>query len=161
MSRTGSGIMEHGKPHRLMAVWTAAHDNGWVTSVVENPDGSFAAWAAPDGESAGVYTIQPDVDSGQAAAEAALQRHTGHDGCSDGCSLWEVRTYAVFDRRRKTESRADGARGGSGAADGVEARRGCLIYARQPLPKSIYRRARSSGEKSFSRKNLLISCPSC
>ena len=63
MSRTGSGIAEHGKPHRLMAVWTAAHDNGWVTSVVENPDGSFAAWAAPDGEGAGVYTIQPDVAS--------------------------------------------------------------------------------------------------
>ena len=76
MSRTGSGIVEHGKPHRLMAVWTAAHDNGWVTSVVENPDGTFAAWAAPDGEGAGVYTIQADVDSGKAAAEAALQRHT-------------------------------------------------------------------------------------
>ena len=85
MSRTESGIIEHGKPHRLMAVWTAAHDNGWVTSVVENPDGSFAAWAAPDGEGAGVYTIQADVDSGKAAAEAALQRHTGHDGCSNGC----------------------------------------------------------------------------
>jgi hypothetical protein len=98
--------VEHGKPHRLMAVWTAAHDNGWVTSVVENPDGSFAAWAAPDGEGAGVYTIQPDVDSGKTAAEAALQRHTAHDGCSEHCSLWEVRTYAVFDRRRKTESRA-------------------------------------------------------
>ena len=105
MSRMASGIAEHGKPHRLMAVWTAAHDNGWVTSVVENPDGSFAAWAAPDGEGAGIYTIQADVDSAKAAAEAALQRHTGHDGCSDVCSLWELRTYAVFDRR-KAESRA-------------------------------------------------------
>ena len=106
MSRMGSGILEHGKPHRLMAVWTAAHDNGWVTSVVENPDGTFAAWAAPDGENAGVYTIEPDVDRGKTAAEAALERHTGHDGCSNGCSLWEVRTYAVFDRRKKIESRA-------------------------------------------------------
>lgn len=106
MFRTGTGITEHGKPHRLMAVWTATHDNGWVTSVVENPDGTFAAWAAPDGEGAGVYTIQPDVASGKTAAENALHRHTGHDGCSGDCSLWEVRNYAVFDRRRRTESRA-------------------------------------------------------
>ena len=105
MSRTGSGITEHGRPNRLMAVWTATHDNGWLTSVVENPDGTFAAWAAPDGESAGVYTIQPDVDSGRSAAESALRRHTGHEGCSDGCTVWQVRTYAVFDRRRRTESR--------------------------------------------------------
>src|SRR5215204_1232825 len=101
MSRTGSGIMEHGKPHRQMAVWTAAHDNGWLTSVVENPDGTFAAWAAPDGESAGIYTVQPDVESGRAAAETALRRHTHHECCSDACSAWQVRTYAVFDRRRR------------------------------------------------------------
>ena len=105
MSRT-SGITEHGRPHRLMAVWSATHGNGWQTSVVENPDGTFAAWAAPDGESAGVYTIQPDVESGKAAAAKALQRHTGHHSCSDACSRWQVRTYAVFDRRRRTESRA-------------------------------------------------------
>ena len=105
MARTGSGITEHGKHHRLMAVWTATHDNGWLTSVVENPDGTFAAWAAPDGESAGVYTIKPDVDGGKASAEAALRRHTGHEGCSGACSTWQLRTYAVFDRR-KNESRA-------------------------------------------------------
>jgi hypothetical protein len=105
MSRRGSGIAEHGKPHRLMAVWTATHDNGWLTSVVENPDGTFAAWAAPDGESAGLYTIKTDVDGGKASAEGALRRLTGHEGCSGSCSAWQLRTYAVFDRR-KAESRA-------------------------------------------------------
>ena len=106
MARTGSGMTEHGRPHRMMAVWTATHDNGWLTSVVENPDGTFAAWASPDGESAGVYTIQADVDRGRSAAESALRRLAGHEACSDGCTVWQVRTYAVFDRRRKTESRA-------------------------------------------------------
>ena len=42
MSRT-SGITEHGRPHRLMAVWSATHGNGWQTSVVENPDGTYVA----------------------------------------------------------------------------------------------------------------------
>ena len=105
MARTGSRIMEHGRPHRLMAVWTATHDNGWLTSVVENPDGTFAAWAAPDGECAGVYIVTPDVAAGKMSAEGALRRHTGHDGCSDACSTWQLRSYAVFDRRRN-ESRA-------------------------------------------------------
>ena len=105
MARRGSGITEHGKPHRLMAVWTATHDNGWLTSVVENPDGTFAAWAAPDGDAAGVYTVQPDVEGGKMSAEGALRRHTGHDGCSEACTTWQLRSYAVFDRR-KNESRA-------------------------------------------------------
>jgi hypothetical protein len=90
---------EHGRPHRLMAVWTARHDNGWLTSVVENPNGSFAAWAAPEGESGGVYSIQEEAEAGKEAAAASLRRESDHTECSDACSAWAVQTYAVFDRR--------------------------------------------------------------
>jgi hypothetical protein len=89
----------HGRPHRLMAVWTARHDNGWVTSVVENPNGSFAAWAAPDGEGGGVYSIVDQVEEGKKAATDSLRRDAGHGECSGGCTGWSLRTYAVFDRR--------------------------------------------------------------
>ena len=82
-----------------MAVWTARHDNGWVTSVVENPNGSFAAWAAPDGEGGGVYSIVDEAEDGKTAAAASLARETGHNGCSLRCTGWAFRTYAVFDRR--------------------------------------------------------------
>jgi hypothetical protein len=89
----------HGIPNRLMAVWTARHDNGWVTSVVENPNGSFAAWAAPDGEGGGVYSIVEEAEDGKKAAAASLVRETGHATCSRRCAEWSLRTYAVFDRR--------------------------------------------------------------
>jgi hypothetical protein len=82
-----------------MAVWTARHDNGWVTSVVENPNGSFAAWAAPDGEGGGVYSIVDEAEDGKKAAAASLVRATGHRACSRRCTGWSLRTYAVFDRR--------------------------------------------------------------
>jgi hypothetical protein len=89
----------HGIPNRLMTVWTARHDNGWVTSVVENPNGSFAAWAAPDGEGGRVYSIVEEAEDGKTAAAASLVRETGHTSCSRRCAGWSLRTYAVFDRR--------------------------------------------------------------
>ena len=89
----------HAIPNRLMAVWTARHDNGWVTSVVENPNGSFAAWAAPDGQGGGVYSIVEEAEDGRKAAAASLVRETGHTSCSRRCAEWSLRTYAVFDRR--------------------------------------------------------------
>ena len=82
-----------------MAVWTACHDNGWVTSVVENPNGSFAAWAAPDRQGGGVYSIVDEAEDGKQAAAASLARATGHRACSQRCTGWSLRTYAVFDRR--------------------------------------------------------------
>ena len=84
----------------MMTVWTAAHGNGWTASVVENPDGSFAAWAAPDGQDAGVYTVLADVEDAKRAADAALRRLTRHHACTGRCGGWQLRTYAVFDRRR-------------------------------------------------------------
>jgi hypothetical protein len=82
-----------------MAVWTASHDNGWVTSVVENPNGSFAAWAAPDGQGVGVYSILDDAEEGKKAATGSLRRDAGHSACSGRCTGWSLRTCAVFDRR--------------------------------------------------------------
>src|SRR5687768_16443948 len=37
-----------GSEWRPLGIWTNIHDNGWVTKAVENPDGTFVAWAAPD-----------------------------------------------------------------------------------------------------------------
>lgn len=102
MSRAGRSEVSggtHGIPNRRMAVWTARHDNGWVTSVVENPNGSFAAWAAPDGAGGGVYSIVEEAEDGKKAAAASLVRETGHTSCSRRCAGWSLRTYAVFDRR--------------------------------------------------------------
>jgi len=33
---------------RRLAAWKNRHDNGWSTHVIENLDGTFSAWAAPD-----------------------------------------------------------------------------------------------------------------
>ena len=95
----------HGRPHRMMAVWTASHDNGWVTSVVENPNGSFAAWAAPDGQGGGVYSILDEAEEGKQAATASLRRNAGHTDCTGRCTGWSLRTYAVFDRRPGSATR--------------------------------------------------------
>jgi hypothetical protein len=61
-------------PHRLMRVWRAKHDNGWATMVVENPDGRFSAWAAPDGKPVFVYTVEQEAYRGKMAAKAALEQ---------------------------------------------------------------------------------------
>ena len=85
----------HGRPHRMMAVWTAGHDNGWVTSVVENPNGSFAAWAAPDGQGGGVYSILDEAEEGKRAATASLRRDAGHTDCH-----WSLHRLVAEDLRR-------------------------------------------------------------
>ena len=84
-----------------MALWTATHDNRWMTTVVENPDGTFAAWAAPPGEIMAVDAVEPAAEAGKAAARDALARKSGHHRCSRRCSPWTLRTYPVFDRRTR------------------------------------------------------------
>jgi hypothetical protein len=32
-------------PETRLVVWEAGHDNGWTTIVMEQPDGTFVAWA--------------------------------------------------------------------------------------------------------------------
>ena len=41
---------------RHLVVWEARHDNGWTT-LVEQPDGTFVAWAGPD-ETVDVDTLE-------------------------------------------------------------------------------------------------------
>lgn len=105
MQRQRRGTSAYGKPHRMMAVWTATHDNGWQTHVVENPDGSFAAWAAPAGEDRTV-AVAALAEQAKRSAAATLLEHTGHDACSPSCSRWLLRTYAVFDRAALASARS-------------------------------------------------------
>ena len=30
---------------RRLVIWQAKHDNGWISVVAEQPDGTFVAWA--------------------------------------------------------------------------------------------------------------------
>ena len=82
-----------------MTLWTALHDNRWTTTVVENPDGTFSAWAAPDGETRRVDAVEHGAETAKRAADLALARETGHTECSPDCRSWSRRTYTVFDRR--------------------------------------------------------------
>ena len=43
--------------HRRLIVWEARHDNGWTTIVMEQPDGTFVAWAGL-GETVGVDYVE-------------------------------------------------------------------------------------------------------
>jgi hypothetical protein len=42
---------------RRLVVWEARHDNGWPTLVLEQPDGTFVAWAGL-GEAIGVDYVE-------------------------------------------------------------------------------------------------------
>jgi hypothetical protein len=99
MNGRGRRRSQSGGQHRLMQVWNATHDNGWSTMVVENPNGSFAAWAAPSGQPVVGYAIEPEAHRGKVAATTALAQSTGHAECSDRCSRWARKTYPVFDWR--------------------------------------------------------------
>jgi uncharacterized ferredoxin-like protein len=78
---------------RRLEVWTATHDTGWVTQAVENPDGTYAAWALP---TAAVVSdpdyVERDAENARRAAEFALARKTGHRTCSAACSGWALHT---------------------------------------------------------------------
>jgi hypothetical protein len=76
--------------------WIARHDNGWITLVEERPNGTWGAWAHPEG--APVLDpdyIEMDDLSAQAAAEFALREKSGHDQCAAGCSGWELHTHST------------------------------------------------------------------
>jgi len=83
-------------PHtRHLVIWEASHDNGWTTLVMEQTDGTFAAWAGPD-ETVGVDYVEDCPEHAQAAAMFALKRKTGHAGCSIRCSPFEMRIHAMI-----------------------------------------------------------------
>ena len=82
---------------RVMCLWTAVHDNGWVTKAVENPDGSYSAWATTDPDALGpVDFVEDGPENGKRAAEYALRQRTGHEHCSDACSGWTVHTHLMI-----------------------------------------------------------------
>ena len=75
---------------RALAVWTNVHDNGWVATAAETPDGTYAAWAAPDATAMAVDYVEDGRENGKRAAEFALARRSGHDQCSSICTGWRV-----------------------------------------------------------------------
>ena len=83
-------------PHsRRLLVWEARHDNGWTTVVMEQPDGTFIAWAGV-GEAIGVDYVEDTPEHAQAAAMFALKRKSGHAECSPRCGDWEMRTHTML-----------------------------------------------------------------
>jgi hypothetical protein len=73
-----------------MHSWIARHDNGWITLVEDRGDGTWAAWALPEGApTASPDYIEMDDVTAKAAAEFALRQRSAHKACSDNCSGWE------------------------------------------------------------------------
>ena len=75
-------------------VWEARHDNGWITLVIEQPDGTFIAWAGT-GDAIGVDYVEDSPEFARAAALFALKRKSGHAACSERCSDFEMRTQVM------------------------------------------------------------------
>ena len=80
---------------RRLVVWEARHDNGWITLVMEQPDGTFVAWAGL-GHTIGVDYVEDSPEHAQAAATFALKRKSGHAECSPRCSEPEMRTHTML-----------------------------------------------------------------
>jgi hypothetical protein len=80
---------------RRLVVWEARHDNGWITIVMAQPDGTFVAWAWP-GETVGVDYVEDSPEHAEAAAMFALKRKSGHAECSPRFSASEMRTHTML-----------------------------------------------------------------
>ena len=81
--------------NRRLILWEARHDNGWTTLVMEQPDGTFVAWAGP-GEAIGVDYVEDTPEHAQAAAMFSLNRKSGHGEGSSRCGSWEMRTHTML-----------------------------------------------------------------
>jgi len=79
---------------RRLVVWEARHDNGWITLVIEQPDGTFIAWAGT-GDGIGVDYVEDSPEFARAAALFALKRKSGHAACSERCSDFEMRAQVM------------------------------------------------------------------
>ena len=84
------------RPFSLL-VWSARHDNDWLTIVCEQPDGSFAVMAVP----VTARDVSPDgitstAGVGKLTAEEALRRKSGHAHCSPACERWQQRRELVM-----------------------------------------------------------------
>ena len=99
--QAGNGALPRRRRSRLTIATTlliVRHNNGWVTHADERPDGTWAAWAAREGSSAPEpdYLEMDDVNA-KRAADFALRRKSGHHGCSDRCTGWELQAHGVSD----------------------------------------------------------------
>ena len=92
----------------MLAAWTAHHDNGWVTTVLETPSGSFSAWVAREGEASSVDYAEDGPDHAKRAAEAALKARTGHAACSNQCSGWRLHTHELQVEDAEGQNRSRG-----------------------------------------------------
>jgi len=81
-------------PDRILGVWTATHHNGWITTAAENPDGTYSAWAAPEGQTVPADYLEDGPEHARIAAEYALRQKTGHQ-CSDQCSGWTFHEHVI------------------------------------------------------------------
>ena len=82
-------------PERVLAIWTATHDNGWTTTAAENADGTYSAWAAPADWSVVLRDyLEDSPEHARIAAEYALKQKTGHE-CSEQCSGWTYHEHAI------------------------------------------------------------------
>lgn len=84
------------REERVVSVWSAVHDNGWVTKAVEIPDGRFAAWAAPDDRATTPAYIEDGPENAKNAAEFALRETSGHSTCSARCTGWQLEQHRMF-----------------------------------------------------------------
>jgi hypothetical protein len=75
--------------------WQREHGNGWIEHVLEQADGTFAAWAAAVGAPAKVDYVEDCLENAQRAAEFALRRDTAHQQCSSSCGVWSERSAAT------------------------------------------------------------------
>ena len=66
-----------------------------MTLVIEQPDGTFLAWAGP-GQTIGVDYVEDTPQHAHAAAIFALKRKSGQGQCSPRCSEFEVRTHTML-----------------------------------------------------------------
>jgi hypothetical protein len=77
-----------GAPRRL-AIWEARHDNGWRTTLSEQPDGTYLVCVGPDTDKP-VVLRKATLETARMAAVSALERGTGHTHCSERCSQWAI-----------------------------------------------------------------------
>jgi hypothetical protein len=95
-----------------MQIWNATHDNGWSTMVVENPNGSFAAWAAASRLSATPSSRNPsregcrDDGAGAQHRSCRVFRQVLAMGTED---IPGVRLAGSVQRRRAAPEAGDGA----------------------------------------------------
>ena len=80
---------------RRLVVWGSTPRQRLTMIVMEQPDGTFIAWAGPD-ETVGVDYVEDCPEHALAAAMFALKRKSGHVECSPGCSAFEMRMHTIW-----------------------------------------------------------------